>query len=240
MEFKKIEISNLHGLLEATRRLTPPDNWLFRGVHDMSHTLLPSVGRVRHSSIRRKITPVEERKFLWRFRDRVRPYVQLRIDNNLEWMILGQHHGLPTRLLDWTRSPIVAAYFAAKTIEARVHINGGKATKTPIDGAIYAVRKPPKIAPAERSDPFKLDRIKLVDPPHVSERVPRQVGVFTIHPTPNKPWHPEGAIQYTIASHLKMGLKRELDRLGVNEASLFPGVDATAQYLGWQLKWGIK
>lgn len=240
MEIDYVPIENIRQLLEEVRRLNISKDWIFRGVNDIEHhDLISSIGRGRHSSVGRKVTKPDEIRLLWSFRDQVRPHIGLRIENDLEWLVLGQHHGLPTRLLDWTQSPIVAAYFAANIVKQRITRSKiGEQSKTPINGGIYTVKRPRRVSREDRLKPFEIDRIKLIDPPHISERVSRQVGVLTIHPTPENRWQPNGAIRFVVPAEAKLEMKFELDQLGINEASLFPGVDAIAHYLGWQFKWG--
>jgi len=235
MANNEIEIKSIDTLLKEIKKL-PSGGWIYRGVTDCNYKLLTSIGRIRHKSVAKPIDKEEEEQALLRFKDKVRSHIKVTVENDLEWMIISQHHGAPTRLLDWTRSPLIAAYFAVTTIQDRIDISTGD--RTPIDGAVYAAKSPPKGGAKDCNKPFEVKRVKLIDPPHVSERGPGQVSVFTIHAKPLKPWNPPDVIKFLIPRKSKFDIKKELDGLGINEAALFPGIDATARYIGWQLKWG--
>jgi hypothetical protein len=92
---------------------TKLNGFLFRGVAEAkTHDLIPSIGRVtkfKGQSLA-EITR-EEKHWLKRFRFEGTQYVSGEPDL-WEWMALARHHGLPVRVLDWTRNPLVALYFA--------------------------------------------------------------------------------------------------------------------------------
>src|SRR5260221_1736668 len=201
-------VRSIGELLTKASTLPMPDTWMFRGVHTRAHRPIPSIARTRHNSVRQahgEIGPDEERLALRRFRDQVRPHVGLDISNDLEWLVLAQHHGMPTRLLDWTTSILVAAYFATATIQAT--------DGTPDTGLIVGATRPPEVRTADRLDPFAVDQVRLVIPPHVSDRVTRQAGLLTLHPQP-LPLLELTAVPFYIPSESKLAMKMELDRLG--------------------------
>jgi hypothetical protein len=226
--------------LDVLSRTLLGSDWIYRGVGSINHLLSPSIGRIRDSreSSENKLTVENERDLLERFRNRVRPFVDINISDDLEWLILGQHHGLPTRLLDWTSSPLVALYFSLKLMPRTwVEDRPGNGALQKIPGVVYVVPRP-KVSLLETINPFSVTGVTLVDPPHVTERISRQSGLLTIHPNPETPWEPPNFWRLIVPHDSKHLIRYELDEIGINEASLFSGLDAVAKHLGWQFSSG--
>src|SRR5438093_8833801 len=88
---------------------------------------------------------------------------------------IAQHRGMATRLIDWTESLLVAAFFAV--------INAGARSKS---GIIYAVKDVPQVSPTDAEKPFDISDVRSYRPPHITSRIPAQRSVFTVHPDPTQ------------------------------------------------------
>lgn len=80
-------------------------SWAYRGVANHTHDLRSSLERLgpQHAGV--------EPYLLRNFRKYAHSFMP-DMKSSWHWMTIGQHHGLPTRLLDWTWSPLVALHFA--------------------------------------------------------------------------------------------------------------------------------
>lgn len=139
----------------------------FRGVSNIEYLLLPSVGRMANYSY------VNERNMFEHFK--LKAQAHIKASNDFEWLAIAQHHGLRTRLLDWTSNPLIAAYFACSEIKNKSQT-----------GRIYTICVTNYIDFVDLSvqkDPFDMNwDIQFLTPPVSFRRVELQKGilVFTL------------------------------------------------------------
>ena len=156
------------------------------------------------------------------------------LNNNWEWLALAQHHGLPTRLLDWTTSPLVAAFFATRP---EVNSDGSLKSYKSSASAIYALHDCSyvDIYDEETADPFKYGEHGLFFPPHVTPRITGQGGLFSIQPDPkeefqlgfeNDDYRSIHKIQFS--NETAQQIQKVLHFMGVRHSTLFPDLDGIA------------
>ncbi len=249
-------LSDTYSLLFSTKR-----RWLFRGQKDAGWSLQPSLER----ALERFRRPIDQLRWCERFLlrefkrnfHRYSSYVPLDCDD-AEWLALMQHHGAPTRLLDWTYSFHIALFFAIESANER-----SKCAIWAVDNDflrnLLLREKATKFSKEERDiydrgddkDHRVLNRIFDVDadiilpmnPLRLNKRLAVQQGIFLFSQSKTEPFsttfdrlrkgNPDAFREFKIVCSRRLlgNALRTLQNINVSRVSLFPGLDGFTQSL---------
>jgi FRG domain len=223
----------------------------FRGLECAAHDLSNSLVRLAagHADIDKV-----ELALLRNFRKYAHAQTTHGVDSIWHWLTVGQHHGLPTRMVDWTYSPFVALHFATKDPR-----------EFDRDGIVWCVnfvqanRLLPKrlraILEAEHSETLTVEMLSeftslrafdalasepfvvFVEPPSLDARILNQFALFSLMSSPTArldAWvreHPEICRKVLVPAELKWEVRDKLDQANVSERTLFPDLDGLSRWL---------
>jgi type I restriction enzyme M protein len=230
----------------------------YRGHSKSSYRLVPTIGREhRYNGRRITFSSKQEQQLLHRFRRRIYPHVS-RILTDWEALLLARHHALPTRILDWSRLPLVALYFATTQNQ---ECDGDVWAMVGVDDGDHDLDVLQLSTGNPGQNPFKIfepsptgrrgmvaDAVKILHPFYNSSRIVSQDGVFTLHSDPKRPLDDYSdknfyddrldiahLLRIPIPSTAKQSLVIELDTFAINRRTVFPDLDGIATHL-WEVE----
>jgi hypothetical protein len=228
-------VSSVPEFVGSILKISPPGS-LLRGQRHDGWSLTPSLERLRLPTT--ETIRDAERRLMATFESQCVPYLQREVRDPWDLLAMAQHHGLATRLLDWTSNPLVALWFA---------VRDPPAGEEPGVVHLFAPSDSDFIDRA-RGDPYSVRSTKFFRPSHLNQRIIVQSGWFSVHkynpPSARRPaghfstlekvkTYKSRIAKVAIPAHAFSRIRFDLDRLGVNDATLFPDLDGLSRHLNW-------
>lgn len=257
----EISIDSVDQLLQLVNGL--PNNFIYRGQADASWQLQSSLERLIGTDWSSEKAQKFEELSLIRFRSKFHLYDRENIEpkSKLGWLSLMQHHGVPTRLLDFTESPYIALYFALETYSSRMRS----------DLALYAIDytavleasieyiqqkdlsfKDNRQSSFEKQDQvfddvidrFAYDIAWIAEPGLFNSRLDKQSGSFLI--SGNRSMRIESVLDQSIYANVEMnkyiipaslytGIFALLRKMNITSKSLYGDLDGLARAIRMEM-----
>ena len=228
-------------------------SYLYRGMPDVSYRMVTSLSRCC-KGLQKTLEPAILNNFA-KYAVREDPTVTQSVWHQ---MITGQHNGLPTRLLDWTHSALVALHFAM-TEENLADMDAHDCMVWRIDmneqinhlpekyrlaigrqqTTLFSVNMLSKLAGSleEYDEDMGDHSMVIVEPPSTNNRIIMQYSFFSVIPTDMKDIekflndHTRNTVKYVIDRKLRWRVRDMLDSLNISERMLFPGLDGLSKWI---------
>jgi hypothetical protein len=210
-------VETIVDLDRALARFKGSAGWVFRGQADVLWELKPSIARGDFDSTKESEISTLAKEALRRKKER---------ESFTDWELLAvaQHWNIPTRLLDWTEDPDVAAFFALADTAGR-------------DAGIYALKSNRTINVSENVDPLAFVGVSRFCPSvAVEERFGAQKGSFTVHGPPDRSL--EDGLEagddlhvVIVTAESRARMFEEIKQRGMNYATVFPDIEGLARFI---------
>jgi hypothetical protein len=229
-------------------------NSVYRGVAQTGGRLLTSLDRLGGTEPAHSKVHLEEH-LLRNFIRYGKPFLPQNRENLWEIMVIAEHHGLPTRLLDWTHSPLVAAHFATlspkdgvdraiwkldwKKVHERFGLRDVAFLVDDLASLLESRGLPHDWDLLKARLPGEQDFVCLLEPPAFTERLSVQAGAFTFSTSTTRALDEiladagisDALTQFVIPADRVDFVRDQLDFCTVDERRLFPGLDGVAAEL---------
>jgi hypothetical protein len=227
--YKTYSVSSFREFQEIILGLPIDQFTLYRG-QALDKTLLPKIARYEVPDVE-KI----EREMLEDFQRRSIHLIDYQPGTSWDWLALAQHHGMATRLLDWTENPLIALWFSMASKSEAKHSDYS---------VVWGFNVPQEdiVVGTAEMDPYQEGSTKVFKPNHITKRISAQFGWFTIHRyNPDKKFvafeknkdYAERLFKIKVNSECFSECKKRLHNFGINSASMYPDIDGLAKHVEW-------